>query len=99
VKAKKWARKARTIVVHLEGQHDLNRGVHLIEVRDARKRVLRTRTVEYRNERPALSAIMIDVQARLSRNALYVDPGSYQFANEGRTLHASVSVAVLPRRP
>jgi hypothetical protein len=93
VKVKKWARKARTITVQLEGAHgsDLD-GVHKIEFRDARKRTLRTRTVSYRDASPALSAIMTDVQARLRRNALAIDPDSYEFANHGRTLVASVRI-------
>jgi hypothetical protein len=97
MKTKKWARKARTVIVHLEGrERSGSASEHLIEIRDARARTLRNRTIEYRNERPSISAIMIDVQARLSRNSLVVDPDSYAFAHGGKTLRATVSVPPPP---
>ncbi len=92
--AKKWARKARTIVVHLDAPEGAeSRATHIIEIRDAKRRILRTKVLEYRDRAPALSAIMIDVRARLARNSLVVDEDSYELTHEGRMLNATVSVA------
>lgn len=100
MKAKKWARKARTIVVHLEGRDgaDLS-GVHVIEVRDSHKKTVRKRVVEYHNQRPSVSALMLDVQARLAKNALVVEPDSYYFADSGRTLRARVRLRAASEHP
>lgn len=90
---KKWARRARTILIHLEPQRGKDvRAVHLIEVRDAKNRVVRERTLEYHSTKPALSAIMADAGARLARNDLVIDADSYEFRANGRVLRASVGL-------
>jgi len=100
VKVKKWAKKARTIVVRLEGPDGSDlKGIHLIEIRDAKRRTLRTRTLRYQSTAPALSTIMTDAQARLARNSLVVTEDSYQLTDDGRSLRASVSISPSGRRP
>jgi hypothetical protein len=100
MKAKKWARKARTILVRLEGPggDDLH-GLHTIEIKDAKNHTIRTRTLEYHHGGQALSTIMTDTQVRLAKNALRVAEASYQLTNEGRTLFAIVSISESSRRP
>jgi hypothetical protein len=99
VKVKKWAKKARTVVVYLEGAKNADaRGIHAVEIRSGRRDVLRRRTVEYRDGTPALSTIMTDVQASLARSGLVIDPDSYQFGRNGRVLHATVSVSGKARK-
>ncbi len=100
MKVKKWAKKARTIVVHLEGPGGADlRGVHAIEIKDAKRRTIRTRTLEYRQSGQALSTIMTDAQARLARNALIVSDDSYQLSGDGHLLRADVSISEGARRP
>jgi hypothetical protein len=91
MKAKKWARKARSISVRLEGPtgDDLE-GHHILEIRDAQRHILRTRTLEYRDGTPAMSTIMTDARARLAKNSLVVNEDSYELVNDGRVLRASV---------
>jgi hypothetical protein len=91
MKAKKWARKARSISVRLEGPgHAELGGNHLIEIQDADRHTIRTRTLEYRDGTPAMSTIMTDVAAMLAKNELLVNDESYELINSGRTLRASV---------
>lgn len=93
-KLKKWARRARFIVIHLDPKRDKQvRAVHLIEIRDSKKRVVRERRLQYHNTAPALSTIMADAQARLARNDLVIDADSYEFRSNGRLLRASVALA------
>jgi hypothetical protein len=94
VKLKKWAKKARTIAVHLEDP----RGIHLVEIRDAKKQIIRTRTLEYHDPLPTLSMVMSDVQVRLAINGLIVEENSYRLTNEGRVLLAAVSTSESARR-
>jgi hypothetical protein len=100
MKVKKWAKKARAIVVHLEGVNgaDLH-GIHPIEIRDAKGMTIRRRVLEYGNKGPAMSVIMTDAKALLGKSALVIDEDSYQLTNEGRVLRATVAISAGGKRP
>jgi hypothetical protein len=99
VKVKKWAKKARSVEVRLEGPGGADlRGVHTIEIKDAKRKTLRTRKLEYRQGGQALSTIMTDTQARLAKNSLIVIDGSYQLVKDGQCLQGVVSTAGTSRR-
>jgi hypothetical protein len=94
MKVKRWVRKARTIVVHLEGPGGIDlRGDHVVEIRDAKNRLIRNKVLKYRNSSATMSVIMSDVQSRLSLSALVVDPDSYRLTDDGNRLRAAVSLA------
>lgn len=98
-KVKKWARQARRIVVHLEGADGADlRGEHPVEIRDAKNRLIRTKTLKLRDSSAALSSIMTNVQTKLLLNGLLVDAASYRFTAAGRLLLADVSVSKTHRR-